>query len=326
MKSLLTVALIIFPIFCFAQAQNVFFLKNDGTLVVSKDSADYIRVISEPDKGSELFNVVEYYKSGKRKAVGKSVVMNSASFDGVKLTFFENGRRKSTETFDKGVLTGESDDYFPNGKLYLHKKHIITETPQPETKWPLRKSEFTITEGYDSTGVKQITDGNGILKIYNSSFTAVSEEGSVKNGKREGEWSGRDELNNATFKETYSNGELVAGSANFNGITSTYTKNRFTNPEFPDGDMGFGRFLVRTVRYPADAREQNKTGIVISGFTITKAGDVADIEVIFSAGKSLDDEAVRSIKMSPKWKPATKYGQQVSAKYNVPLTFNLQTN
>lgn len=326
MKTLFLLTLILLPVITFGQAQNVFFLKDNGLLVTSKDSADFIRVISEAEKGSDLYNVVDYYLSGKRKALGQSTSPFGAFFQGAKLSFFESGRRKATENYKDGLLSGESDEYFPNGKLYLHKKHIITETSQSGSKWPRKKSEFIITDGYDSTGVQQITDGNGRLKVYNNAFTTVAEEGPVKNGKRDGEWAGSDEVNKATFKETYSNGELIAGSATFNGINSTYTKQRFTNPEFRDGEMGLGRFLGQTVRYPAEARAKSQTGTVILGFTITKNGEVADITVILSAGKILDDEGIHSIKMSPKWKPATKYGQPVSSKYNLPITFELQTN
>jgi hypothetical protein len=48
--------------FCSAQVKmNVYFLKNDGRYVSTRDSADYIRAVTEPDSGSTLYNVAEFY-------------------------------------------------------------------------------------------------------------------------------------------------------------------------------------------------------------------------------------------------------------------------
>lgn len=323
MKSLFITAFILFPAFCFAQTQNVSFLKNDGSPVSSKDSADFVRVISEPDSGSKLYNVIDYYVSGKRKAIGKSTSANRAWFQGVKLSFFENGRRKATETYEGGVLSGESDEYFPNGKLYAHKEYLLTESKEEGSTYPKKISLPIVKETYDSLGVKQVTGGNGTYVLYNENFTAIAEQGLVKDGKRDGEWNGTDEVNKATFKETYNNGVLITGTANYNGTTSTYSKTRFTQPGFASGDKGFGKFLGHGIRYPAEAREKNITGTVMLMFTVTSAGEVKDISVLTSVHPSLDNESVRVLQSTPKWIPATKYGQAVSARYLMPINYAL---
>lgn len=50
--------------------QNVYFLKNNGAFAQLRDSADYIRVIQEPDSGTTYFNLLEYYPNGQKKRVG----------------------------------------------------------------------------------------------------------------------------------------------------------------------------------------------------------------------------------------------------------------
>jgi len=72
MKLSFTVIFLLIGGLCLAQKRNVYFLKNDGRYVVTRDSADYIRIVSEPDSGSALYNVAEGYLSGKRKLTGKS--------------------------------------------------------------------------------------------------------------------------------------------------------------------------------------------------------------------------------------------------------------
>ena len=47
---------------CFAQKQNVYFLKFDGATVNTRDSADFIRLVREPDSGKVNYPILEYYK------------------------------------------------------------------------------------------------------------------------------------------------------------------------------------------------------------------------------------------------------------------------
>ena len=42
-------------------------------------------------------------------------------------------------------------------------------------------------------------------------------------------------------------------------------------------------------------------------------------------GAGCESEAVRVVSMSPKWSPGVQKGQPVRVQYNVPITFDLQT-
>ena len=44
----------------FAQRQNVYYLKNNGRYVSIRDSADYVRIVREPDSASVMYNVFEF--------------------------------------------------------------------------------------------------------------------------------------------------------------------------------------------------------------------------------------------------------------------------
>ena len=50
-----------------AQKRDIHFLKNSGREVKTRDSADYIRIITEPDSGSVLYNIAEVYVNNKPK-------------------------------------------------------------------------------------------------------------------------------------------------------------------------------------------------------------------------------------------------------------------
>jgi hypothetical protein len=63
--------------------RNIYYLKDNGTKVAVKDSADFFRIIEEPDSGSNLYNMFEVYPSGEKKRTGKlSQFSPSVKFEG----------------------------------------------------------------------------------------------------------------------------------------------------------------------------------------------------------------------------------------------------
>ncbi len=98
-----------------------------------------------------------------------------------------------------------------------------------------------------------------------------------------------------------------------------------TMPEFPGGMQALWKFIEDNLQYPKDAGEINVQGRSIIQFTVEKDGSITDIEVVRSVGHpSFDKEAVRVIKMMPKWKPGSQNGTIVRCKYTVPVTFKLK--
>lgn len=75
----------------FAQKkQNVYFLKDNGKYVTERDSADYTRIVQEPDSGSKLYNVVEYYPNGNPKMIAKSSAVDLIKLEGQTISFYQN--------------------------------------------------------------------------------------------------------------------------------------------------------------------------------------------------------------------------------------------
>jgi protein TonB len=58
-------------------------------------------------------------------------------------------------------------------------------------------------------------------------------------------------------------------------------------------------------------------------FVIEKDGSITNIELLRRIEKSLNDEAIRIIKLMPKWKPGRKNGVPVRVKYTIPIDFKL---
>ncbi len=98
-----------------------------------------------------------------------------------------------------------------------------------------------------------------------------------------------------------------------------------TMPEFPGGTQAMFRFISDNLKYPVIAQENGIQGRVICEFVINKDGSIADLKVVRSAGdSSLDKEAIRLVKLMPKWKPGKQRDKVVRVKYAVPINFKLQ--
>ena len=103
----------------------------------------------------------------------------------------------------------------------------------------------------------------------------------------------------------------------------TFTKVEIES-EYPGGAAAWQRYLIKTLRYPQEAQDNEIQGTVVVQFIVDKAGVVSDVEAI-SGPKELRDEAVRVIKKSGQWTPAVQNGRQVKSYKKQPIQFRLET-
>ena len=96
-------------------------------------------------------------------------------------------------------------------------------------------------------------------------------------------------------------------------------------PTYPGGIVKFYEFLGTNIKYPADARENKIQGNVHISFTVETDGSITDIRVEKGVYPSIDDEAVRVLKLGKKWNPGMLDGKPVRVKYNIPIKFSLNT-
>lgn len=95
-------------------------------------------------------------------------------------------------------------------------------------------------------------------------------------------------------------------------------------PSFPGGNGALMQFLQSNVKYPVVAQENGVQGRVQIGFVVERDGSITDVRVVRSVDPSLDKEAMRVVKMMPRWNPGKQNGQTVRVKYTVPVLFRLQ--
>lgn len=85
---------------------------------------------------------------------------------------------------------------------------------------------------------------------------------------------------------------------------------------FPGGFEAFSRYLIRTLRDVS-----NKNGIVKISFIVDTNGEIINEKVESSLDDTCDQEALRVIKLSPKWAPAVHNGKKIRSAYQININF-----
>ena len=98
------------------------------------------------------------------------------------------------------------------------------------------------------------------------------------------------------------------------------------NAVFPGGEASRLSFIRANIQYPADAVKSKIGGKVIISFIIDKKGFVKNVTVVKSVHPLLDAEALRVIKMMPRWEPCVKHGKAIYQIIKVPINFIPPTN
>lgn len=318
-----SIILLLFGILFFkdAEAQTqqdtvVFYLKNSGRVVSTKDSADYLRVILPPDTNvdKELFRVNEFYPNGRRKLItGATSNHITLKFQGPFVAYFPNGHKMSVGTFTNSQVTGDLKAFYPNGKLYFMKTYTIDYSA-------------TLNECRDSVGTALTENGKGKwIEFLDDSFKNAFVEGDVLDGHEVGEWHGK-QNDSLSITRVYKDGHMLSsnvydknGKAAMGDIYTAVEK----IPEFKGGIEALYGFLGHNIRYPERARVKHTQGRVILSFIVEKDGSLTDIKVVQSVGDGVDEEAVRVLKLSPRWTPGTQGGNPVRVKYSMPVGFSL---
>ena len=96
-----------------------------------------------------------------------------------------------------------------------------------------------------------------------------------------------------------------------------------TMPSFPGGDAALNRFLADNIKYPTIAQENGISGRVFINFVVNRDGQIVDAKVVRGVDPALDQEAIRVVKMMPKWNPGQQRGKPVRVSFMLPVNFVL---
>ncbi|WP_288507416.1 energy transducer TonB [Bacteroides nordii] len=95
-----------------------------------------------------------------------------------------------------------------------------------------------------------------------------------------------------------------------------------TMPEFPGGNTALMSFIQQNIQYPDP--DICITGKVIVQFIISTDGNITNAKIVRGVHPKFDKEALRVVKLMPKWKPGTQKGKPVAMEYTIPVSFRYQ--
>lgn len=88
-------------------------------------------------------------------------------------------------------------------------------------------------------------------------------------------------------------------------------------PTFPGGITQFYNFVGKNYRTSKIVREEGK---IVIEFIIERDGSLSNIKVLQDLGHASGEEAVRVLKLSPKWIPGEQNGKKVRTLYSLPIS------
>lgn len=119
---------------------------------------------------------------------------------------------------------------------------------------------------------------------------------------------------NSSVKEETPSGIYAFGDVDF--------KPMFLNS--PDPSTFMEKWVYQYLKYPRYAAENGIQGRVMVSFVIDEKGNVTDVKVTRGIHSSLDDEAVRVVSASPRWRPGRMAGRKVKVLMTAAVDFRLE--
>lgn len=121
-------------------------------------------------------------------------------------------------------------------------------------------------------------------------------------------------------------GGISATTPNFFGVEkqpSVIVGDPDKMPEFPGGNEAMSKFIIATLNYPEAAKKEKVEGRVTVQFVVDEHGKVVNPKVLRGIGSGCDEEALRTVKLMPDWKPGEKAGKPVAVQMVLPIQFKL---
>ncbi|MET3025141.1 M56 family metallopeptidase [Flavobacterium sp. UW10123] len=117
------------------------------------------------------------------------------------------------------------------------------------------------------------------------------------------------------------NSEATAQNS-FNGKNgnSVNEKADMNQPQFPGGIEKFYMFVGQNFKMSEEFSKQKMDGKLLIEFMVEKDGSLSEFNVVKNLGYGTADEAIRVLKLSPKWIPGSENGKPVRVLYSLPIT------
>jgi periplasmic protein TonB len=164
----------------------------------------------------------------------------------------------------------------------------------------------------------------------NTKIKVVDDASETDTAKKEDKNKGQDanSLADGTGKEGEKGDTLFNSGQNIdNDRTKKY--NLITRidrpPMYPGGERARMVFLQKNITYPAFAQKNNIEGPVCVTFIVEPDSNITHVQILQGIGLGCDEEAMRVVRVMPKWIPGIKNGQPIRCQVTMPIIFTLHT-
>ena len=275
----------------------------------SEISHMYYRIIKNyyAEKKLSFYRVNDYYKSGKIAMTGTSKSNEYLSKEGQFIYYYENGNKKSSTYYKDGTEEGVHYEWYENGNRKLEGEYVATEKP--------KKAKLKVFEYWNAENIHLASAGNGDYEEITKDETNT---GKIKDGFKDGIWTGSNNKIKYSYTESYVNTELVSGiSIDSNKVERTYKIVEII-AEPKSGIEGFYRYIGKNFKVPEVDRLSGK---ILTRFEIDIDGNIRNPKVIRDIGYGTDAETLRVFHgYKEKWIPGEVRGIKITSTYTFPIS------
>ena len=94
-------------------------------------------------------------------------------------------------------------------------------------------------------------------------------------------------------------------------------------PQYPGGPIELVRWLTKNLRYPASAKVKKVEGKVVAQFIVNADGSLSDFKIVKSLNDACDREALRVLRLMPRWKAGVQNDKPCRTVVAIPIVFKL---
>jgi TonB family protein len=266
-----------------------------------------------------------------------------ANYTGIQTTYYNNGNIKSEGKFVNGKREGVFIYYNENG-LNKTKRTFANDRQQGDCLYYLQEPvKADLIE-------KQINGKSEGEFIHYYKNGEMMETGKFVNGLKDGEWIYYNVNGEIRRKESYKEGQQSGPTYDYLNSPKKKKKKKkedteiqtgewikifqigekdsipqFAIPMFPGGFPALIQFINSNIKFPQTEKESGFQGTVSALFVVGTDGSVSNICIDKGniAGPGFEQEALRIIRLMPKWTPGKENGNTIKVAITMPFGFKL---
>ena len=156
----------------------------------------------------------------------------------------------------------------------------------------------------------------GLILISASCFAQADKKGTIKVKKPETTMIAKD----TAVSSIYGYNQIVIPNVNEVFVSVEEM------PEFVGGEVAMQKFIQNNLKSPAARPGYPTRGKVSISFMVNIDGAITDVSLLggLYGCPACNAEAIRVIKLMPKWKPGKQNGRIVPVQFNLPISFTLK--